>query len=210
MNLDMSQYYEKNLNKYFYQLDTQFSKIVIYKRSQINDLIESLEEIFSLARKAAKDYIIFLSLNAPKQYSQIKIKSIESSLKIYENKIKEIKNKNKEKDVKEIIPNYKETTSNVKIYDSFDKMNSAIRMTADIDNMSKNILTNLEGQTTGMKNTSNKILVMNGNLDESKNNLDEMLNKKNKDKKVIIFTGAVLSFILIFMFLLKLYKKFSK
>ena len=57
----MSQYYEKNLNKYFYQLDTQFSKIVIYKRSQINDLIESLEEIFSLARKAAKDYIIFLS-----------------------------------------------------------------------------------------------------------------------------------------------------
>ena len=76
--------------------------------------------------------------------------------------------------------------------------------------MSKNILTNLEGQTTGMKNTSNKILVMNGNLDESKNNLDEMLIKKNKDKKVIMFTGVVLSFILIFMFLLKLYKKFSK
>ena len=100
--------------------------------------------------------------------------------------------------------------SNIKIFDSFNKMNNAIRTTADIDNMSKNILTNLEGQTTGMKNTSNKILVMNGNLDESKNNLDEMLNKKNKDKKVIIFTGAVLSFILIFMFLLKLYKKFSK
>ena len=100
--------------------------------------------------------------------------------------------------------------SNIKIFESFNKMNNAIRTTADIDNMSKNILTNLEGQTTGMKNTSNKILVMNGNLDESKNNLDEMLNKKNKDKKVIIFTGAVLSFILIFMFLLKLYKKFSK
>ena len=210
MNLDMSQYYEKNLNKYFYQLDTQFSKIVIYKRSQINDLIESLEEIFSLARKAAKDYIIFLSLNAPKQYSQIKIKSIESSLKIYENKIKEIKNKNKEKEVKEIIPNYKETISNVKIYDSFDKMNSAIRMTADIDNMSKNILTNLEEQTTGMKNISNKILVMNENLDESKNNLNEMLVKKSKDKKVIMLVGSVLSFILTLVFLFKLYRKFTK
>ena len=210
MNLDMSQYYEKNLNKYFYQLDTQFSKIVIYKRSQINYLIESLEEIFSLARKAAKDYIIFLSLNAPKQYSQIKIKSIESSLKIYENKIKEIKNKNKEKEVKEIIPNYKETISNVKIYDSFDKMNSAIRMTADIDNMSKNILTNLEEQTTGMKNTSNKILVMNENLDESKNNLNEMLLKNSKDKKLILLVGLILSFILALAFLFKLYRKFSK
>ena len=209
MNLDMSQYYEKNLNKYFYQLDTQFSKIVIYKRSQINDLIESFEEIFSLARKAAKDYIIFLSLNAPKQYSQIKIKSIESSLKIYENKIKEIKNKNKNKE-KEIIPNYKEAISDIKIYDSFDKMNSAIRMTVDIDNMSKNILTNLEEQTTGMKNTSNKILVMNENLDESKNNLNEMHLKKSNDKKVIMLVGSVLSFILTLVFLFKLYRKLYK
>ena len=207
MNLDMSQYYEKNLSKYFSQLDTQFSKIFIYKKSQINDIIESLEEIFSLARKAAKDYIIFLSLNASKQYSQIKIKSIEASLKIYENKIKEIKNKNKEK---EIIPNYKETISDIKIYDSFDKMNSAIRMTVDIDNMSKNILTNLEEQTTGMKNTSNKILVMNENLDESKNNLNEMLLKKSNDKKVIMLVGSVLSFILTLVFLFKLYRKLYK
>ena len=205
MNLDMSQYYEKNLSKYFSQLDTQFSKIFIYKKSQINDIIESLEEIFSLARKAAKDYIIFLSLNASKQYSQIKIKSIEASLKIYENKIKEIKNKNKNKE-KEIIPNYKETISDIKIYDSFDKMNSAIRMTVDIDNMSKNILTNLEEQTTGMKNTSNKILVMNENLDESKNNLNEMHLKKSNDKKVIMLVGSVLSFILTLVFLFKLYR----
>ena len=54
MNLDMSQYYEKNLSKYFSQLDTQFSKILIYKKSQLNDIIESLEDLFSLARKAAK------------------------------------------------------------------------------------------------------------------------------------------------------------
>ena len=208
MNFDMSQYYEKNLNKYYSQLDIYFSKILIYNKNQINDIIASLEDVFSLAKKESKDYIIYLSLNEKRQYSQLKIKSIETRIKEYENKIKSIKNKNK---IIDDIPNFKEEEmSNIKIFDSFNKMNNAIRTTADIDNMSKNILTNLEGQTTGMKNTSNKILVMNGNLDESKNNLDEMLNKKNKDKKVIIFTGAVLSFILIFMFLLKLYKKFSK
>ena len=208
MNFDMSQYYEKNLNKYYSQLDTYFSKILIYKKNQINEIIASLEDVFSLAKKESKDYIIYLSLNEKRQYSQLKIKSIETRIKEYENKIKSIKNKNK---IIDDIPTFKEEEmSNIKIFDSFNKMNNAIRTTADIDNMSKNILTNLEGQTTGMKNTSNKILVMNGNLDESKNNLDEMLNKKNKDKKVIIFTGAVLSFILIFMFLLKLYKKFSK
>ena len=208
MNFDMNQYYEKNLNKYYSQLDTYFSKILIYKKNQINDIIASLEDVFSLAKKESKDYIIYLSLNEKRQYSQVKIKSIETKLKEYENKIKQIKNKNK--DIEDISSYKGEEMSNIKIYDSFNKMNNAIRTTADIDNMSKNILTNLEGQTTGMKNTSNKILVMNGNLDESKNNLDEMLNKKNKDKEVIIFTGAVLSFILIFMFLLKLYKKFSK
>jgi len=208
MNFDMNQYYEKNLNKYYSQLDTYFSKILIYKKNQINDIIASLEDVFSLAKKESKDYIIYLSLNEKRQYSQLKIKSIETRIKEYENKIKSIKNKNK---IIDDIPTFKEEEmSNIKIFDLFNKMNNAIRTTADIDNMSKNILTNLEGQTTGMKNTSNKILVMNGNLDESKNNLDEMLNKKNKDKKVIIFTGAVLSFILIFMFLLKLYKKFSK
>ena len=208
MNFDMSQYYEKNLNKYYSQLDIYFSKILIYNKNQINDIIASLEDVFSLAKKESKDYIIYLSLNEKRQYSQLKIKSIENRIKEYENKIKSIKNKNK---IIDDIPTFKEEEmSNIKIFDSFNKMNNAIRTTADIDNMSKNILTNLEGQTTGMKNTSNKILVMNGNLDESKNNLDEMLNKKNKDKKVIIFTGAVLSFILIFMFLLKLYKKFSK
>ena len=208
MNFDMSQYYEKNLNKYYSQLDIYFSKILIYNKNQINDIIASLEDVFSLAKKESKDYIIYLSLNEKRQYSQLKIKSIETRIKEYENKIKSIKNKNK---IIDDIPTFKEEEmSNIKIFDSFNKMNNAIRTTADIDNMSKNILTNLEGQTTGMKNTSNKILVMNGNLDESKNNLDEMLNKKNKDKKVIIFTGAVLSFILIFMFLLKLYKKFSK
>ena len=208
MNFDMSQYYEKNLNKYYSQLDIYFSKILIYKKNQINDIIASLEDVFSLAKKESKDYIIYLSLNEKRQYSQLKIKSIETRIKEYENKIKSIKNKNK---IIDDIPTFKEEEmSNIKIFDSFNKMNNAIRTTADIDNISKNILTNLEGQTTGMKNTSNKILVMNGNLDESKNNLDEMLNKKNKDKKVIIFTGAVLSFILIFMFLLKLYKKFSK
>ena len=208
MNFDMNQYYEKNLNNYYSQLDTYFSKILIYEKNQINDIIASLEDVFSLAKKESKDYKIYLSLNEKRQYSQVKIKSIETKLKEYENKIKQIKNKNK--DIED-IPSYKgEEMSSIKVFDSFNKMNNAIRMTADIDNMSKNILTNLEGQITGMKNTSNKILVMNGNLDESKNNLDEMLNKKNKDKKVIMFTGAVLSFIFIFMFLLKLYKKYGK
>ena len=113
MNFDMSQYYEKNLNKYYSQLDIYFSKILIYKKNQINDIIASLEDVFSLAKKESKDYIIYLSLNEKRQYSQLKIKSIETRIKEYENKIKSIKNKNK---IIDDIPTFKEEEmSNIKI-----------------------------------------------------------------------------------------------
>ena len=89
-------------------------------------------------------------------------------------------------------------------------MNNAIRMTTDIESISGNILINLGEQTKGMKNISNKILNTNGNIDESKNNLNEMISKQDEDKKMIILLGGFLSFVLLVFFLFKIYKKYSK
>jgi len=89
-------------------------------------------------------------------------------------------------------------------------MNSAIRMTTNIESMSGNILINLEEQTKGMKNISNKISNTNGNIDESKNNLNEMIGKQDEDKKMIILLGGFLSFVLLVFLLFKIYKKYSK
>ena len=207
----MNQIYEKNLNKYYSQLDTQFSKVLIYEKKKIHEIIVSLENIFSITKKTTKEYTIYLTLNESKKYFEPKIKCVEKKLKDYENKIKEVKKKYKDQ---EIIPVYKKeeikNNNEINTVNSFEKMNNAIRMTTDIESISGRILINLEEQTKGMKNISNKILNTNDNIDESKNNLNEMLSKQYDDKKMIILVGGFLTFILLAFFLFKIYKKYDK
>ena len=170
---------------------------------------QSLNNIFDNVQKTTKDYIISLTLNEKKPTSLQKIKAAEMKLKEYKNKIKEIKSKY---EGKEIIPKYKNeeiikvVTNNS--FNSLDKLNKAIRMTADIEHSSGRILINLEEQTKGMKNTSEKILNMNDNVSESKNSLNEMLSRQNNDKKLIIFTGGFLNLITILFVFFKLCKRF--
>ena len=209
MNSNITQIYEINLRKYYSQLDTQISKSLIYEQKNQDEIIKSLDYTFDIVQKTTKDYIISLTLNEKKPTSLQKIKAIEMKLKEYKNKIKEIKSKY---EGKEIIPKYKNeeiikvVTNNS--FNSLDKLNKAIRMTADIEHSSGRILINLEEQTKGMKNTSEKILNMNDNLSESKNSLNAMLSRQNNDKKLIIFTGGFLTLITILFVFFKLCKRF--
>ena len=209
MNSNITQIYEINLRKYYSQLDTQISKSLIYEQKNQDEIIKSLDYIFNIVQKTTKDYIISLTLNEKKPTSLQKIKAVELKLKEYKNKIKEIKSKYEGKG---IIPKYKNeeiikvVTNNS--FNSLDKLNKAIRMTADIEHSSGRILINLEEQTKGMKNTSEKILNMNDNLSESKNSLNAMLSRQNNDKKLIIFTGGFLTLITILFVFFKLYKRF--
>ena len=202
----MSLFYETNLRKYYSLLDTEISKSLIYEKKYQDEILSSLDNIFSLTQKTTKEYIIYLTLNE-KNY-QKKIKEAEKKLNEYKNKIKEIKGKRIQKE-KETIPKYKKEDM-IKSITSFDKMNQAIRATTDIENVSGKILINLEDQTKGMKNTSSKILNINLNLDESKNELNEMLVKQNSDKRIIMLFGGFLSLIIFILFVFKLYKKCSK
>ena len=209
MNSNITQIYEINLRKYYSQLDTQISKSLIYEQKNQDEIIKSLDYIFDIVQKTTKDYIISLTLNEKKPTSLQKIKAVELKLKEYKNKIKEIKSKYEGKG---IISKYKNeeiikvVTNNS--FDSLDKLNKAIRMTADIEHSSGRILINLEEQTKGMKNTSEKILNMNDNLSESKNSLNAMLSRQNNDKKLIIFTGGFLTLITILFVFFKLCKRF--
>ena len=89
-------------------------------------------------------------------------------------------------------------------------MNEAIRKTNDIENISSKIVINLENQSIEMKNSINKVNNMNEKLTESKNHLNEIINKEDKDKKIIFFTALILLSILIFFFCYKIWHKFRK
>ena len=89
-------------------------------------------------------------------------------------------------------------------------MNEAIRKTNDIENISSKIVINLENQSIEMKNSINKVNNMNEKLTESKNHLNEIINKEDKDKKIIFFTALILLSILLFFFCYKIWHKLRK
>jgi len=207
----MEHLYEQNLKKYYSLLDTQISKIYIYSKDHLISLMIELESLFEKIKKETKKYTIFLTLQDKNKFkNELKIKEIEKKLTTYKNKIIQIKVKFEINDLT-IIPHYKLDLLNDNIkYDTYNKMNEAIRKTNDIENISSKIVINLENQSIEMKNSINKVNNMNEKLTESKNHLNEIINKEDKDKKIIFFTALILLSILLFFFCYKIWHKLRK
>ena len=216
MNSDLIQIYEINLQKNYDLLDSQIAKSQIYEQEYLEKIIDSMDNLLSLTSKTTKEYIIGLTLNDkknkfPADYFS-KIKKAENNLKDYQTKIKDIKANHKKNKMKnnEIVPKYNKDDMTQRIeYDSFNKMNHAIRVTTQIENMSGNILVNLDGQTNIMKNGVKKVGNINEELVASKNYLTKMINKENSDKKIILFVGFFLFMIIFFVLIYRLYIKFN-
>ena len=217
MNSDILQIYELNLQKNYDILDSQIAKSQIYEEEYLEQILDSMDNLLSQISKTTKDYIIGLTLNDKKtknsQNFSSKIKKAETNLKDYQKKIKNIKSKykkNKEEINKEIIPKYSKDDMIQRIeYDSFNKMNHAIRVSSQIENISGNILVNLNGQSNVMKNGVKKVGELNNEIDVSKSYLSQMINKQNSDKKIIIFFGSFLFMIILFVLIYRIYQKFN-
>jgi len=214
MNSDIVQIYEINLQKNYDLLDAQIAKSLIYEEEYLDSIISSMDNLLSVTSKTTKDYIIGLTLNERKNsQNSSKIKKAEKNLKDYQKKVKDIKSKHKNKNKfvenSEIIPKYNKDDMTQKVgYDSFNKMNYTIRVTTEIENMSGNILSDLDSQSNTMKNETKKIGEMNDDLDVSKGYLSQMISKENSDKKIIIAFGTFLFMITFCFFIYKIYQKF--
>ena len=216
MNSDILQIYELNLQKNYNLLDSQIAKSQIYEEKYVQQIIDSMDNLLSITSKTTKDYIICLTLNDRKpknsQNFSAKIKKAEQNLKDYQIKIKDIKAKHPKKEednIKEIIPKYNKNDIVQRIeYDSFNKMNHAIRAMTQIENMSGNILVNLNGQSNIMKNEVKKIGEINNDLGLSKSYLSQMIDRQNYDTKIIISFGLFLFMIIICILIYKIYNRF--
>ena len=217
MNSDILQIYELNLQKNYDILDSQIAKSQIYEEEYLEQIFDSMDNLMSQISKTTKDYIIGLTLNDKKtknsQNYSSKIKKAETNLKDYQRKIKDIKSKykkNKKEINQEIIPKYSKEDMIQRIeYDSFNKMNHAIRVSSQIENISGNILVNLNGQSNIMKNGVKKVGELNNEIDVSKSYLSQMINKQNSDKKIIILFGSFLFMIILFVLIYRIYQKFN-
>ena len=102
-----------------------------------------------------------------------------------------------------------EDTSQAIRINSFNKLQQATRSTIEMENMSGNILGDLNNQTSQMKGVSSKIGFINNDIDSSNNILSKMFSRQSRDKKIIIFFGLLLFLIFFGTLTYKVYRKFK-
>ena len=62
----------------------------------------------------------------------------------------------------------------------------------EMENMSGNILGDLNNQSNQMKSVSSKIGFINEDIDSSNSILNKMFSRQNRDKRIIIILGLIL------------------
>ena len=103
-----------------------------------------------------------------------------------------------------------EDTSQSIRFNSFNKLQLATRSTIEMENMSGNILGDLNNQSSQMKNVSSKIGLINEDIDTSNGILTKMFSRQNRDKKIIIIFGVILLLAFLGTLTYKIVNKFNK
>ena len=159
-----------------------------------------------------KDYNIHNNLN--NKNDQTKTKDIQRRLtdskkrwKKLREKIKLLKKNNN--DENNINDEGDDDTSNSIKYKTFNKLQLATRNTIEMENMSGNILGDLNNQSNQMKNVSSKIGLINDDIDTSNNILGKMFSRQGRDKKIIIIFGVILLLIFLGTLTYKIIHKFK-
>ena len=94
-------------------------------------------------------------------------------------------------------------------FKSFKKLQLATRTSIEMENMTGNILGNLNNQTNQMKSVNSKLGLMTNDIDASSGILTRMIGRENRDKRIIILVGIFLSICIISLLIYKLINKFS-
>ena len=190
-------YYENEINKNINEIETLDSKAEISSDQELYQIVDQMGETISSAEKNVKDYSIY---NIMHNKDQNKINTLQRKLtdskkrwKKLKEKIKVLKVKKKKKNSNEFNDDdeKEETAESIK-YNSFNKLQQATRSTIEMENMSGNILGDLNNQSSQMKNVSSKIGLINEDIDSSNSILNKMFSRQSRDKKIIIIFGLIL------------------
>ena len=80
---------------------------------------------------------------------------------------------------------------------SAEKLENAKRSALSIENMSKNVMIDLESQTHKLQSTNAKVVLLNGSLESSSNIILKMMNRENRNKAFVgLFSVTLLTFFL--------------
>ena len=186
-------YYENEIRKNMEEINTLNSKAELSEGKELHTIVNQMGDAISNAEKNIKDLNIHNVMN--NNNDQTKTKEIQRKLTDSKKRWKKLKEKLKllkkaNKDSIQVIDE-DDASQNIK-YDSFHKLQQATRSTIEMENMSGNILGDLNNQSNQMKSVSSKIGLINEDIDTSNSILGKMFSRQNRDKRIIIIFGLIL------------------
>ena len=206
MSVEIIKMREKTIKKNLDIISTQLNKGEISDYNLLKEIIESVNPKIIETEKEIKSINIELTTN------NYKINTAESSQKLeaLKKQFRKLERKlsNNSDNSKEIIDQDDETARSIP-YKSFKKLQLATRSTIEMEDMTGNILGDLNNQSDKMKGVNSKIGLMNKDLDSSTGVVMKMIGRGNRDKKIIILFGLLLFIIILGVIIYKLVDKFT-
>ena len=181
-------FYENEIRKNMNQIENLTSQANISDGKDLNLIVDQMGEAISNTEKTVKDYSIYNVMN--KNNDQTKTNTLQRRLTDSKKKWKKLKEKlkllkNNNNNIKPLNEDADDETSQSIRFNSFNKLQQATRSTIEMENMSGNILGDLNNQSSQMKNVSSKIGLINDDIDSSNNILNKMFSRQSRDKKII-------------------------
>ena len=205
------EYYEKEIRKNMEHLETLNSKANISEDKELPIIVDQMGDAITNTEKAVKDLSIYNVMNNKDQTKtntlQRQLTDSKKRWKKLKEKIKLLKKSNTDNPNSINVEN--EDTSQAIRINSFNKLQQATRSTIEMENMSGNILGDLNNQTSQMKGVSSKIGLINNDIDSSNSILNKMFSRQSRDKKIIILFGLLLFLIFFGTLSYKVYRKFK-
>ena len=209
MSLDILKMREKTIKKNLEIIETQLNKGEIGDYNKLKEVIDIVNHKITETEKEIKSINIELTTNniknnnlSTKESSQ-KLEKLKKQFRKLEKKLNNNSDNNKD-----IIDQDDERVKSIP-YNSFKKLQLATRSTIEMENLTGNILGNLNNQTTQMKGVTSKIGMMNNDIDSSTGVIMKMIGRGNRDKKIIILFGLMLFVIIVGVLIYKLVNKFK-
>ena len=207
-------YYENELRKDFDKLDSLNNQAEISTDKELNSIVEQMSDEISKLEKTVKDYNIYSNLNNKNDQSktkeiQKKLSENKKKFKKLKEKLKALKKNNNNQNQDSMNDDIDDDTSQSMKYNTFHKLQLATRTSIEMENMSGNILGDLNNQTNQMKGVSSKIGLINDDIDTSNTILGKMFRRQGRDKKIIIICGITLMLIFLGTLAYKIINKFK-
>ena len=209
MSLDILKMREKTIKKNLEIIETQLNKGEIGDYNKLKEVIDIVNHKITETEKEIKSINIELTTNNIKN-NNLSTKESSQKLEKLKKKFKKLEKKlnNNSDNNKDIIDQDDERVKSIP-YNSFKKLQLATRSTIEMENLTGNILGNLNNQTTQMKGVTSKIGMMNNDIDSSTGMIMKMIGRGNRDKKIIILCGLLLFVIIVGVLIYKLVNKFK-